>query len=61
MKASKSGSVRVDLLGGTLDIHPINLVLPNVVTLNMATGLMANVLLKEDQSDRIKFGPKTTT
>lgn len=42
MKAiEKSGSVRVDLLGGTLDLNPINLILPNVVTLNVATSLKA--------------------
>lgn len=38
-----SGSVRVDLLGGTLDLNPINLILPNVVTLNLATSLKAKV------------------
>ena len=37
------GSVRVDLLGGTLDLNPINLILPNVVTLNLATSLKAKV------------------
>ena len=25
----ETGSVRVDLVGGTLDIHPIQLILPN--------------------------------
>ena len=44
---SKSGSVRIDLLGGTLDIEPINLVLQDVVTLNVATSLKAQVDLKE--------------
>ncbi len=37
------GSVRVDLLGGTLDLNPINVILPNVVTLNVATSLKAKV------------------
>ncbi|MGZ3788917.1 MAG: GHMP family kinase ATP-binding protein [Bacteriovorax sp.] len=37
------GSVRVDLLGGTLDLNPINVILPNVVTLNLATSLKAKV------------------
>ena len=37
--AKASGSVRVDLVGGTLDLEPINLILPNVVTMNVATSL----------------------
>ena len=28
MKVEKAGSVRVDLVGGTLDIEPIHLILP---------------------------------
>lgn len=35
------GSVRVDLLGGTLDLNPINLIIPNIVTINLATSLKA--------------------
>lgn len=42
-EVSVTGSVRVDLLGGTLDLNPINLILPNVVTLNLATSLKAKV------------------
>jgi D-glycero-alpha-D-manno-heptose-7-phosphate kinase len=41
--SSAEGSVRVDLLGGTLDLNPINLILPDVVTLNLATSLKAKV------------------
>lgn len=41
--SSAEGSVRVDLLGGTLDLNPINVILPNVVTLNLATSLKAKV------------------
>ena len=40
---SVEGSVRVDLLGGTLDIAPINLILKNALTLNLATSLKAKV------------------
>jgi D-glycero-alpha-D-manno-heptose-7-phosphate kinase len=50
MQVTEKGSVRVDLLGGTLDIHPIQLILPNVVTLNLATGLQAWVDLVLDDS-----------
>ena len=46
-KGYAEGSVRVDLLGGTLDLNPINLVLPNVVTLNLATSLKAKVNITE--------------
>jgi D-glycero-alpha-D-manno-heptose-7-phosphate kinase len=50
---STSGSVRVDLLGGTLDINPINLILPKVVTLNCATSLQAEVMLTETSEDGV--------
>lgn len=40
-----NGSVRIDLLGGTLDLSPINLIIPNVVTVNMAVSLKAHVSL----------------
>ena len=43
MKVKKEGSVRVDLVGGTLDLQPIALILKDVVTINMATGLKAKV------------------
>lgn len=47
------GSVRVDLVGGTLDLEPINLILPNVVTLNVATGLKAKVVLDKIEDDKV--------
>lgn len=51
MQVIKEGSVRVDLCGGTLDIPPINLIIKNVVTLNVATSLKAKVILtKTDQN-----------
>ena len=53
MKVEKAGSVRVDLVGGTLDIEPIHLILPNVVTLNVATGLMAKVTVEAREDDKI--------
>lgn len=47
VKASKevcvTAPVRIDLLGGTLDIDPINLYLQNVITINMAISLEAKV------------------
>lgn len=55
MKIEKEGSVRVDLLGGTLDIPPINLILNNVVTLNLATGLKAKVSVEKIKDDCIIF------
>lgn len=48
-----SGSVRVDLLGGTIDLNPISLILPNVVTLNLATELKAKVQIKAANTDGI--------
>lgn len=49
MKASHqtAGSVRVDLAGGTLDLEPIHLILPNVITLNLATSLKARVKVEK--------------
>ena len=48
-----TGSVRVDLLGGTLDIPPIHLILPNAITLNLATSLKAKVKIKPIDVDKI--------
>ena len=52
------GSVRVDLLGGTLDLVPINLILPNVVTLNLATSLKAKVTISPIDFDEPKHKPR---
>lgn len=49
------GSVRVDLLGGTLDLNPINLILENVVTLNVATSLKAKVTIEESTKDGVEI------
>lgn len=54
--ASNEGSVRVDLLGGTLDIVPINQVLRNTITLNLATSLKAKVIVEEfDDYEGVEF------
>ena len=50
-----TGSVRVDLLGGTLDLNPINLILPNVVTLNLATSLKAKVKITALDYDGVEI------
>ena len=55
MPVTKSGSVRVDLVGGTLDLEPINLILPNVVTLNVATSLKAEVSIEKNNSNQINI------
>jgi D-glycero-alpha-D-manno-heptose-7-phosphate kinase len=48
MKTVKeSGSVRIDLLGGTIDFAPISLILPKAVTLNMAINKKASVTIEE--------------
>jgi D-glycero-alpha-D-manno-heptose-7-phosphate kinase len=49
------GSVRIDLLGGTLDLAPINLIIPNVVTINAALGLKATVEVKDCQFDGVEL------
>jgi D-glycero-alpha-D-manno-heptose-7-phosphate kinase len=48
-----SGSVRVDLLGGTLDISPIHLIIPNAFTLNLATTLKAEVCIEPQEQNNI--------
>ena len=53
MKTNIEGSVRVDLLGGTLDLNPINMILPNVVTLNVATSLTAKVQIEDIEQDNV--------
>lgn len=55
MQVIKEGSVRVDLAGGTLDIPPINLILKNVVTLNVATTLKAKVILTKTDKPGIEI------
>lgn len=51
----REGSVRVDLLGGTIDLIPINVILPHVVTLNLATSLKAKVILRKREGNDIEF------
>lgn len=41
------GSTRADLVGGTLDLFPLNLQIPDVVTINMALSLKAKVLIEK--------------
>lgn len=55
MQISNEGSVRVDLVGGTLDIEPINLILPQVVTLNVATSLKAQVKITENNKEQLEI------
>lgn len=50
-----AGSVRVDLLGGTLDIKPINYILPQVVTLNLATSLKAKVKIENIDANGVEI------
>jgi D-glycero-alpha-D-manno-heptose-7-phosphate kinase len=58
MEINRAGSVRVDLLGGTLDLWPINLIIPKVVTLNLATSLKAKVKLKRENIKGIEIVSK---
>lgn len=52
---TKEGSVRVDLVGGTLDLEPIASIIKNTVTINMATGLKAKISLEENYSSDLKI------
>mgnify|MGYP000283025754 CR=1 FL=1 len=53
--AKYSGSVRVDLLGGTLDLEPINVIIPNTVTLNLATSLKAEVEIEDFEKGKVQI------
>lgn len=55
MQVINTGSVRVDLVGGTLDIEPMNLIIKNVVTLNVATSLKAKVSLLKTTFDGVEI------
>lgn len=55
MQVTNTGSVRVDLVGGTLDIEPINLIIKNVITLNVATSLKASVSLSKTSFDGVEI------
>jgi len=55
MQSTEEGSVRVDLLGGTLDLDPINLILPKVVTLNVATTLKSKVKISERDDKNVSI------
>ncbi|CBW25619.1 putative sugar kinase [Halobacteriovorax marinus SJ] len=53
--AKYSGSVRVDLLGGTLDLEPINLIIPETITLNLATSLKAEVEIEKFEEGKVQI------
>ena len=46
-------SIRIDLLGGTLDLCPINTIVRNVVTLNMALTLVSRAEVEEREGEGI--------
>lgn len=52
---NEAGPVRIDLLGGTLDLAPINLILKDVYTLNLATSLKAEVSLEKTDFDGVEI------
>ena len=47
MDIKESGNLRIDFLGSTLDISPIDLIIPNSVTLNAAISLKVRVTVRE--------------
>jgi D-glycero-alpha-D-manno-heptose-7-phosphate kinase len=52
-EVSLEGSVRVDLLGGTLDIDPLSLIIPGVVTINVATELKSQIRLQSIEAKHV--------
>ena len=49
------GSVRADLLGGTLDLEPIDIILEKAIVLNCALSLKAEVFLEKGSSKGIEI------
>ena len=50
--------IRIDLLGGTLDLWPINFIIPNVLTLNAALKLSARVEIELWEHSKIEIHSK---
>ena len=48
-----SAHIRIDLLGGTLDLRPINIILKNVVTLNAALAIEASVSFEKTNNPHV--------
>ena len=53
-KVVTSAPTRIDLAGGTLDIWPISLLVPNAVTVNIAIELRARVMVESRSDDRVQ-------
>lgn len=54
-EAKASGSVRIDLAGGTIDLDPISLILKDVITLNVASSLKAEVSITASTAEVVKI------
>jgi D-glycero-alpha-D-manno-heptose-7-phosphate kinase len=48
-----SAPTRIDLAGGTLDIWPISLLVPDAVTVNVAIELRARAVIESRENDRV--------
>ena len=53
MQIEKEGSVRIDIVGGTLDISPLNLLIPGAITLNLATSIKAKVNIVDSEFEGV--------
>jgi D-glycero-alpha-D-manno-heptose-7-phosphate kinase len=51
----KNGHVRIDFLGGTLDIDPICHILPQTITINAAINLNAKVSIRSSENNILKL------
>ncbi len=49
----ETANIRIDLLGGTLDLRPINIILKNVVTLNATLDIAASVRLERTKDSHV--------
>ncbi len=55
MRIKTIAPCRIDLAGGTLDIHPIFLLLPDACTVNLAININAEVEIEDADSDLIEL------
>ncbi len=58
MNINSKANLRIDLLGGTLDIYPINIIIPNAKTLNAAIDLKVNITIEEFKPGKLKIVSK---
>jgi D-glycero-alpha-D-manno-heptose-7-phosphate kinase len=58
MRVTAKAPCRIDLAGGTLDIHPLFLLIPEACTVNLAVEIFASVEVEEKEGDAIELASR---